>query len=162
MPPGDSGLRYGRNLLPVGFERGGRASPVFAYPFDYAYEALEHLREHSDWDVCHGIKMQYIDPTTGGPAIPTLSTFLQLLPRGFTTAPYRATPSTVVTVVRGSGRVTIGRGTGAAAFDYDAKDIFAVPSWQHFSIDAVEESVLFCASDEAVHRKLGVWREQRA
>jgi gentisate 1,2-dioxygenase len=37
-----------------------------------------------------------------------------------------------------------------------------VPSWQHVNITAIEESVLFTASDEAVHRKLGVWREQRS
>ena len=65
VPPGDSHFRYGRNLLPVGFRRGTGASPVFAYPFDYAYEALEHLRAHSDWDACHGIKMEYIDPDDG-------------------------------------------------------------------------------------------------
>ena len=75
VPPGDSRLRYGRGLVPVDFERGAGASPVFAYPFDYAFEALDHLRAHSDWDSCHGIKMEYIDPTTGGPAIPTISTF---------------------------------------------------------------------------------------
>ena len=161
-PTGDSRLRYARGLVPVGFERGSGASPVFSYPFDYAYEALEHLRSHSDWDPCHGIKMQYIDPTTGGPAIPTISTFLQLLPQGFATAPYRTTASAVVTVVRGRGRVTIGRGQHAAAFEYGPKDFWAVPSWQHVAIAAAEESVLFCASDEAVHRKLGVWREQRA
>ena len=161
MPPGDSHFRYGRNLLPVGFQRGTGASPVFAYPFDYAYEALEHLRAHSDWDACHGVKMEYIDPTTGGPAIPTISTFLQLLPQGFVTAPYRTTASSVVTVVRGRGRVTIGRGAEPQTFEYGPKDLLAVPSWQPISIAATEESVLFCASDEAVHRTLGVWREQR-
>lgn len=160
-PPGDSHFRYGRNLVPVGFERGDGASPVFAYPFDYAYEALDHLRVHSEWDPCHGIKMEYIDPTAGGPAIPTISTFLQLLPRGFATAPYRATSSAIVTVVRGRGRVTVGQGAGAATFEYSPKDIWAVPSWQHVTVEAIEESVLFTASDEAVHRKLGVWREQR-
>jgi gentisate 1,2-dioxygenase len=162
VPPGDSQLRYGRNLLPVGYRRGSDASPVFAYPFDYAYEALEHLRAHSDWDACHGVKMEYIDPTTGGPAIPTISTFLQLLPQGFTTARYRATASSVTIVVRGRGRVTIGDGPCARSFDYEPRDLFAVPSWQHVSIAASEQSVLFCASDEAVHRKLGVWREQRS
>jgi len=162
VPPGDSQLRYGRSLVPVGFNRGGGASPVFAYPFDYAYEALDHLRAHSEWDSCHGIKMEYIDPTTGGPAVPTISTFLQLLPQGFATTPYRATASSVVTVVRGRGRVTVGRGSDAAAFEYGPRDLWVVPSWQHASISAVEESVLFCASDEAVHRKLGVWREQRS
>jgi gentisate 1,2-dioxygenase len=160
-PPGDSHFRYGRNLFPVGFER-ARASPVFAYPFDSAYEALDHLRAHGEWDACHGIRMQYIDPTTGGPAVPTISTFLQLLPRGFATAPYRATSSAIVAAVRGRGRVTVGRGAGAATFEYGPKDLWAVPSWQHVSVSAVEESVLFSASDEAVHRKLGVWREERA
>jgi gentisate 1,2-dioxygenase len=161
VPPGDSRLRYGRHLVPVGFERSAGASPVFAYPFDYAYEALEHLRAHSDWDACHGIKMEYIDPTTGGPAIPTISTFLQLVPAEFATSPYRATASCIVSVVRGRGRVTIGQGTSAATFEYEPKDLWVVPSWQHVSVSPVEESVLFCASDEAVHRKLGVWREQR-
>jgi gentisate 1,2-dioxygenase len=36
-----------------------------------------------------------------------------------------------------------------------------VPSWQPLTIAADEECVLFCASDEAVHRKLGLWRERR-
>lgn len=105
--------------------------------------------------------MEYIDPTTGGPAIPTISTFLQLVPPGFATAPYRTTASSVVSVVRGRGRVTIGYGAEAATFEYAPKDLWAVPSWQHVSISATEESVLFSASDEAVHRKLGVWREER-
>jgi gentisate 1,2-dioxygenase len=162
VPPGDSRLRYGQNLFPVGFQRGTGASPVFSYPFDYAYEALDHLRAHSEWDSCHGVKMEYIDPTTGGPAIPTISTFLQLLPRGFATTPYRSTSSAIVTVVRGRGRVTVGSGADAATFEYGPKDLWAVPSWQDVSLSAAEESVLFCASDEAVHRKLGVWREQRS
>jgi gentisate 1,2-dioxygenase len=84
------------------------------------------------------------------------------VPAGFATAAYRATASGVVSVVRGRGRVTIGAGAGERTFDYGPKDIWAVPSWQPVSITAVEESVLFCASDEAVHRKLGVWREQRS
>ena len=42
-----------------------------------------------------------------------------------------------------------------------ARDTWAVPSWQPMTIHASDESVLFTASDEAVQRKLGVWREQR-
>jgi gentisate 1,2-dioxygenase len=57
--------------------------------------------------------------------------------------------------------VTIGRGADARVFDYGPQDLWAVPSWQPASIVAAEESVLFSASDEAVHRKLGVWREER-
>ncbi len=160
-PPGDSQYRYGRGLVPVGFKRGAGASPVFSYPFAAAYETLDRLRRTDDWDDCHGLKMEYIDPTTGGPAIPTISTFLQLLPHGFTTQPYTTTAGTVVTVVRGHGRVTIGRDAATRSLDYGPRDIWAVPSWQPMTVHAAEESVLFSASDEAVQRKLGVWREQR-
>ena len=102
-PPGDSRHRYGSNLLPVGFKRGAGASPVFSYPYARARETLEHLKRQTEWDACHGLKMEYIDPTTGGPAIPTISTFLQLVPRAFATAPYATTASAVYCVVAGSG-----------------------------------------------------------
>ena len=32
-------------------------------------------------DACHGFKMRYINPATGGHAMPTIATFMQLLPR---------------------------------------------------------------------------------
>jgi gentisate 1,2-dioxygenase len=58
--------------------------------------------------------------------------------------------------------VTIDRGGERHTFEYGPKDLWAVPSWHPVRIEAAEVSVLFCASDEAVHRKLGVWREQRS
>jgi gentisate 1,2-dioxygenase len=160
VPPGDSRYRYARNLLPVGFRR-GTASPVFSYPFDYTYEALDRVRTHGPLDPCHGVKMEYIDPTTGGPALPTLSTFLQLLPAGFSSAPVRTTASSVVAVVRGRGRARIGQGAAARELAFGPKDLWVVPSWHSLRIAVDEETVLFSASDEAVHRKLGFWREQR-
>ena len=159
--PGDSHYRYGRNLLPVGYRRDGSASPVFSYPYEHAYETLDHLRRDGEWDQCHGLKMEYIDPTTGGPAIPTISTFLQLLPKGFATRPYCTTASSIMTAIAGRGRATIGRGTTALELKFGPKDLWAVPSWQPLTITAEEECVLFSASSEAVQRKLGIWREQR-
>jgi gentisate 1,2-dioxygenase len=161
VPPGDGQYRYGRNLLPVGYRRESGASPLFSYPYARAREALEHLKLHGEWDACHGLKMQYIDPTTGGPAIPTIATFLQLVPQGFATDPYTTTASAIVSVVAGQGRALIGRGDSARELRYSPRDLFVVPSWQPLTLHADEESVLFCASDEAVQRALGVWRERR-
>jgi gentisate 1,2-dioxygenase len=79
----------------------------------------------------------------------------------FFKASYRATAGSVVTVVRGHGRVAIGAGPSASTFDYGPKDIWVVPSWQPARIAADDETVLFSASDEPVHKKLRVWREQR-
>src|SRR5690606_32882935 len=102
--------RFGMNMAPAGFRRAAGASPVFSYPYARAREALAGLAAHEPPDACHGIKLEYTDPTTGGPAIPTISTFLQWLPAGFRTAPYASTAGAVCIVVEGRGRVTIGDG----------------------------------------------------
>jgi gentisate 1,2-dioxygenase len=153
--------RAGQNLLAVDPRRTPSGSPSFSYPYARAREALEHLKTAGDWDACHAIKTQYLDPATGGPAIPTISTFLQLVPKGFATEPYCATSSAIVSVVEGTGIATIGSSAAATELRYGPRDLFAVPSWHALTLRAETESVLFSASDEAVQRKLGVWRELR-
>jgi gentisate 1,2-dioxygenase len=106
--------------------------------------------------------MEYIDPTRGAPAIPTISTFIQLLPKGFESAVYRSTDGAVFCVAQGDGIVTIGTGDGRLQRAFKARDLFAVPSWQPYRIDAHEECIIFSASDKIVQTKLGVWREQRS
>jgi gentisate 1,2-dioxygenase len=161
-PPLDSHYRYGRNMLPAGFRRQSATSPIFSYPYARARETLDRLKAQTEWDPCHALKMEYIDPTSGGPAIPTISTFLQLVPQGFGTRRYASTAGAVVCVVTGHGRITIGRDDAQSEIDYQPRDLLAVPSWHDLTIHADEETVLFSASDEAVQRKLGVWRERRA
>jgi gentisate 1,2-dioxygenase len=160
-PVNDSLHRYGANMRPVGYAPESLASPVFSYPYARTREALEGLKRHSEWDPCHGLKMEYIDPTTGGPAIPTISTFIQLLPKGFETEAYRSTDGAVFAVAGGKGSVTFGKGESAQTFQFTERDIFAVPCWVPYSIAAEEETVLFSASDRIVQTKLGIWREER-
>jgi gentisate 1,2-dioxygenase len=161
-PPAEIQQRGGRNnLLTVDARRAAYGSPHFSYPYARARDTLEHLKTTADWDPCHAIKTQYVDPATGGPAIPTISTFLQLVPKGFATEPYRATSSAIVSVVAGTGVAAIGSGTVTKELRYAPRDLFAVPSWHTLTLRAETESVLFSASDEAVQRKLGVWRERR-
>ena len=58
-------------------------------------------------DACHGCKMRYINPATGGPATPTMGAFLQHLPAGFAGMPYRATDGAVFCVAEGHGQVHV-------------------------------------------------------
>jgi gentisate 1,2-dioxygenase len=160
VPPGDSLYRYGMNMLPVEPRRGS-ASPVFSYPYARARAVLEHLRAHSEWDPHHGLRMEYIDPTSGGAAIPTISTFLQLLPQSFTTARYQSTDATIFSVVEGRGTIMAGLEPAMTRFDYEPRDIFVIPSWIPYTIATQEESIIFRASDRVVQQKLGVWRERR-
>ena len=60
-----------------------RTSPVFNYPYAKSRAALAKLAAAGVRDPAHGVRMRYVNPVTGGWAMPTLGTFLQLLPRGF-------------------------------------------------------------------------------
>ena len=154
---GDSNARYGSNMLPVGHESKGKASPIFNYPYARSREALDAMKLQDEWDEYHGLKMCYINPVDGGFAMPTIATFLQLLPNGFTTKAYRSTDATVYVVTEGNGHSII----DGQKYDWIEKDIFVVPSWKTVIHCASEETVLFSYSDRAAQEKLGFWREQR-
>ena len=81
-PIGDSYARYGHNLLPVDMKRSSTTSPVFNYPFAHSRSALEGAKAKGDWDACHGVKLRFSNPVTGDYAMPTIGTFMQLLPKG--------------------------------------------------------------------------------
>jgi gentisate 1,2-dioxygenase len=134
--------------------------PAFAFPCAEAREALEKLRARGSSDPCHGFRKEYLDATTGGPAIPTLSTSLTLLPAGFRTVTHRSTASAIYAVVEGSGRAIVGHGRRTTTLPFGPRDIWAVPSWQPRVIEADSDVVVFSASDEVVQRKIGVWREE--
>ncbi|HXK21804.1 MAG TPA: gentisate 1,2-dioxygenase [Myxococcota bacterium] len=160
-PPSDAESRYGANMRPVGdrFER--PHSPLFRYPYERSRDALARLRRAGDVDPCLGIKLEYIDPRTGGPAVPTISNFLQLLPSGFESRPYQASDASVYSVVEGHGRTRVGAGERAATLEWGPRDQFIVPRWQPHVHACDEEAVLYSASDRGLQQMLGLWRERR-
>lgn len=156
-PDGDSFARYGHNLLPVNETRGSRTSPIFNYRYSHTREALEQAKKRDEWDSCHGLKLKFTNPMTGDFAMPTIGTFIQLLPKGFKTARYRSTDATVFTAIEGKGRSRIGEHT----FEWGPRDLFVVPSWRFVTHEADEEAVLFSFSDRPVQQKLDLFREDR-
>ncbi len=156
-PEGSAYAEAGRNLLPIDFPCAGQTSPLFNYPYRATREALEKLRRFRDPDPCFAFKMRYINPVNGGPAMPTLSTAMQLLPKGFKTEPYRCTAGTVFVIVEGQGRVHIGE----RSFSWNPHDVFVVPSWHPMRMEAVTDAMIFSFSDQVVQEKLGLFRERR-
>lgn len=152
---GDALARYGTNMVPYEYRPSSLSAPVFAYPYARSRDALHRLLRDSSVDPRHGIKLQYVNPTTGGYPMPTVAAFLQLLPKGFSGLSTRTTDSTVYCVVEGRGSSTVGE----KAFQWSPRDIFVVPSWAPVSHQAEEESVLFSFSDRAAQKALGLWRE---
>jgi gentisate 1,2-dioxygenase len=155
-PEGDAAARYGANMVPVEYESVRLSSPVFSYSYARSRPALQELLANGPLHPCHGIKLRYVNPATGGYPMPTIAAFLQLLPGGFSGGTYRSTDSTIYIVVEGRGRSRVGE----AVFDWEPHDVFVVPSWQKVSHEAREEAVLFSASDRAMQKALGLWREE--
>jgi gentisate 1,2-dioxygenase len=155
-PPGFSRAQCGRNMLPVGYDA-PKSSPVFHYPYAEYRQALEDMKDSTEWDPHQGLKLEFINPATGGPMMPTISGFVQLLPKGFKTEPYRATDATVVTVVEGTGSVQI----GDTRYDLKPRDTFVIPSWHTVTYNPAEDLTLFAFSDKGMQQNLNIWREER-
>ena len=151
---GDALQRYGMNMLPVNYTPTSRTSPIFSYPYERSREALEKLSRSGPIDPVDGVKMQYINPATGGFAMPTIGTFIQLLPHGFRGQSARVTDGAIVHVVEGQGRSVI----GDQVFEWREKDIFVVPSWLPCRHETDTDAVLFSFSDRPVQQALGLWR----
>ncbi|WP_233250144.1 gentisate 1,2-dioxygenase [Limnohabitans sp. MMS-10A-160] len=148
--------RFGNTMKPVEYKARSRTSPLFWYPYERTREALETLRDQDDAHVCWGHKLQYTNPVTGDWAIPTMGTFMQMLPSGFRGKPYQSTDSTVYAVVEGRGRCVI----NGQAMEFGPKDVFVCPSWMPYTLEADEQSVLFSYSDRPVQQALDLWREK--
>lgn len=157
-PEGDALARYGSGLMPVDHKVGAPTSPVFNYPYARTREALETMRRTEEWDPCHGLKLKYVNPATGDYAMPTIGTFMQLLPKDFETAAFRSTDAMVFSVVEGTGTIHIG---DVNSFDFGPRDCFVVPSWHPYRFETKEDVVVFSFSDRPVQEKLGFWRQDR-
>ena len=154
-PTGDNMARYGGNMLPFGDTYSSQNSPVFHYPYVQTRETLGTLAKTGDMNLRHGYKLEYINPTTGGPVMPTIATYMQLLPKGFSGDAYQTTAAWVYHCVEGSGRTTI----NGQKIEWKARDTFVVPAWYKHEHQTDEDSFLFSFTDQPVQQKLGLFRE---
>lgn len=120
-------------------------SPQFQYGWDESYKALKK----------DGKAYIYKNPLTGGPIMPTIGAQLELVRKGEATKPHRHTGSVIYQVAQGSGWSEI----AGQRFEWEEKDIFALPSWALHRHGANEEAVLFSFDDLPAMRALGLYRE---
>jgi gentisate 1,2-dioxygenase len=159
---GISSARYGANMLPMRYDAPfGQTSPIFSYPYERTREALHELETHADIDAWDGVKLRYVNPATGGSPMPTMATFMQRLPAGFSGKPYRQTDGAVFSVVEGTGSVTIERNGQISTFEFGPRDHFVIPSWHTAQLRSAQGCVLFSFSDRPVHQALGIHKEER-
>jgi gentisate 1,2-dioxygenase len=105
-----------------------------------------------------GIILEYANRLTGGPVMPTISCFMQLLRPGETTRAHRRLCCTNYHVVEGAGYSVI----GGQRLDWEDKDVFTVPTWtfcEHVN-RGDRPAFLFSFSDAPVMRALSLYREE--
>lgn len=153
---GESLARFGSNLLPLDYKPKSRTSPLFSYPYARTREALAELARAGDPHAAWGWKLRFANPATGGWPMPTIGTFIQLLPAGFLGTGARHTDGTVYSVVEGRGRIRIDGQT----ITFGPRDHFVVPSWHRYELQADADTVLFSFSDRPVQEALDLYRER--
>ncbi|MBC5768617.1 gentisate 1,2-dioxygenase [Ramlibacter albus] len=161
-PEGTSFARFGHNMAPVRHDSPyGATSPIFSYPYERSREALDQLETSAPIDPYDGVKLRYTNPLTGGWPMPTIGTFMQKLPAGFTGKPWRQTDGGIYSVVEGEGRVTVTRGDHEQTFAFGPRDHFVIPSWHTARLQSERGCVLFSYSDRPVQQALGIHHEER-
>lgn len=161
VPPGDSAIRYGRNLRPMrgtAADRRPAHQPLFHYRFEEWRSALDRMARTDAPHPHLGHAIEFVNPANGGPVMPTIAAHVRLLPAGFRTRERRSSDATVFVVVQGRGKAYI----GDEVITLDDRAIFVAPSWKPVSIEADSELVLFGYSDRAAQEKLHLYREENA
>lgn len=149
----------GSGLRPQGHDWNKRYSPMLKYEWEPTYEALTALSRVSDGSPFDGIIMDYVNPVTGGPVMPTIGAQMQMLRPGEHTKAHRQVGSFVYQCAKGSGFSII----NGQRFDWQERDIFVVPAWmyhEHANASEIEDACLFAFHDLPVMRSLGLYREE--
>ncbi len=134
-------------------------SPLLKYEWAPTYDSLCRHAEVSEGSPFDGVLMEYVNPLTGGPVMPTIGAAMQRLAPGARTRAHRHTGSAVYQVAKGAGWSMI----GGRRLDWAERDIFVVPSWAwhaHANASDSADACLFQFNDLPVMRALGLYREE--
>jgi gentisate 1,2-dioxygenase len=154
-------VRYLENLHMDPFP--GEQQPVREGPpqrhvhYRWADAYAELLRRAAgEADPFDDVLMEYRDPASGAPVVPTLGCYLQMIRPGVRTRAHRESSSAVYHVVGGSGRTIV----DGEVFDWTEGDFFAIPPravHEHANAGAAP-AILFSFQDVPLLKALGHYR----
>jgi gentisate 1,2-dioxygenase len=126
------------------------------YPMSEMRAALERLADGGG--VAGGIVLEYTNRLTGGPVMPTIACYMQLLRPGEQTQAHRKVCCTNFHVVAGAGSSIV----GGQRLDWEDKDVFTVPTWTfHEHVNRGDRpAFLFSFTDAPVMEALSLYREE--
>ena len=131
--------------------------PAYCYRWEETERVLKSMGERPG-DPYEGILLDFVNPLTGGPTLPTLSCAIQMLRPGEKTKSHRHTNTAIYHVFRGRGVSVI----GDIRYEWETGDSFIVPPWhihRHENVSG-QQAILFVMTNKPVMDSLGVFRQQ--
>jgi gentisate 1,2-dioxygenase len=157
-PHPDGRLQVAGRNLSERFRFGGRRpSPddedqrLLVYRWEDTDAALSHLVDTGE----PAARIEFRDPASGGPVLPTLGCAMLRIESGVATPPRRRCASSVFYVQRGAGTTRV----DDAELAWQSGDALAVPSWARVEHAATSTADIFELTDEPALRALGLYRE---
>ncbi|MGD8189445.1 cupin domain-containing protein [Brevibacillus ginsengisoli] len=155
VPDNYSAQRYEGGMVRPISDRTSQIAPLGSYKWEKTLAALEGLSRF-EIDLYDGYAVEFINPSSGKTANPTIAAWMQKLPAGYHSKAHRHTHSTIYQVFKGSGYSVI----NGVRFDWSKGDIFIVPNWAWHEHVASEESYLFSVSDLPIMEQFNIEREE--
>ena len=134
------------------------APRLLHYHWRDTYASLQRIARSSR-DPYDGAALEFVDPASGGPTLPTMSCRVQMLRPGERTKGHRHTSTSIYHAFRGSGTTRI----NGESFHWEKGDTFVVPLWswhEHANASSSEEAILFSMHDEPILQAFGLFREE--
>lgn len=135
------------------------STPIGAYRWEFTDRALteqlllEDEGQPATVEPGHAA-IRYVNPTTGGDVMPTIRTQFHRLREGTETRPRREVGSSVFQVFEGAGAVVL----NGEEHKLEKGDMFVVPSWIQWSLQAESRFDLFRFSDAPIMERLNFAR----
>lgn len=129
------------------------------YRWSEIYPELKRLADGEISNCYDGYALEYVNPLTGGPTLPTLSCWIQMLKPGQRTESHRHTSTVLYHAFRGRGTTMI----DGQKFDWEQGDNFVIPLWhwhEHANNSASDDAILFSMNDAPVLKPFGLYREE--
>ncbi|MBM2810967.1 MAG: gentisate 1,2-dioxygenase [Chloroflexi bacterium] len=146
-------------VAPPWIRRDATQPPPYRYSWAPIKQTLESLA-HDDADPFDGVLLEYRNPVTHGPTLPSISCCVQMLRSREATRRHAHSATAVYHVFSGRGRTVI----DGESFEWETGDTFVVPQWSkhhHENLDT-EAAYLFSVTDRALLDPFGLYEVEPA
>jgi gentisate 1,2-dioxygenase len=145
-------------MRPADFSWQKNYSPLTKYSWNKMVQALDDMKE-ADASPYDDLRLEYFNPHTGGPVMPTIGCYAQKLRASVRTQKHRHSNATIYHVFRGCGSTII----EGQRFEWSERDVFVIPGWhwhQHVNPSSAQDAILISYTDEPLLKTLGIHREE--